>query len=834
MDKRTASWIHRYLDFSFAHPYRILVVAGIAFAVSSYLSAQLKIRSSFLELLPDNSPEVADLNFVAKRSGGDGYLVVAVDAHDLDQAKAFAAKLSPEVEKLTYEDETGQKRPLVNYVEYHYDVQWFRQRALLLLPLDQLQELTREVKERVDYEKAKATGLLSDIVEAPPDFAQIEGNLEHQAEESGIKNYPEYLISKDGKYLYLFAKPNGVAGDLRYCHHLVDDVGAVARNVAGDFPGMSPPKLAGMYVIRIEEDRIIWRDIWASSILSNILAMIVILGATRFRPVALALVMVPMLLGVAVSMGIVRLAIDYVSIVTGFLIPVLIGLGIEYGIHISMRYWEERADLPPREAMYTAIRGTIGGAITSAATNGLAFFVLVFAKFHAFQQFGFIAAVGIALTLIAAYLICPAILVVAEKIRPFKVKPKPAPEPGSVDHTPHPIRRLLPTPVLMGATAAMLFAGLYSGYAFRPKFDSDMRSLSRNDAVEFDAYISKSLGVDIVPAIAWAQDQSSAKKVEEFALDVRKARGESNIIETIASINDLVPLDQKEKMVEISKLKRMLDRAPPALLQGADPKKIETAKKMVGVQPYTIDDVPKSVSRRFMALDGVGTFVLLFPKPVGLYDGKALQTWSSELTDTIAMAKAAGIETHILHESRIAAKIFQLVLGDGPLILGGAAIVVFVVLLIDLRSFRRAFLIMGPLGLGFAWLLGAMRVFNLSLNVLNVAVLPNLVAIAVDNAVHIFHRYHEEGPGSLPHVIRHTGLAAAVATFANGSGYAALIIAEHYGLKTVAYVAILGVTCTSIGTTVFFPALLALGERYEIWRTLRRSSGGKPGETKAA
>src|SRR5207245_1610107 len=232
----------------------------------------------------------------------------------------------------------------------------------------------------------------------------------------------------------------------------------------------------------------------------------------------------------------------------------------------------------------------------------------------------------------------------------------------AVDHTPHPVRRLLPTPVLMGATMALLFAGLYSGYAFRPTFNTDLRSLSKSEAIEFDSYVAKSLGVDIVPAIAWAKDPEAAKKVEEFAKEVKSGRGSSNIIEAIASINDIVPLaqEQKDKMVEIAKLKRLLDRAPPELLKGADRQKIDQAKELVSVQPYTIADAPQSVTRRFMAGQGNETFVLIFPRPLGLYDSAAQDVWADEMDGTIQMAKAAGIETHILHGSRIASKIFRL------------------------------------------------------------------------------------------------------------------------------------------------------------------------------
>jgi hypothetical protein len=113
-------------------------------------------------------------------------------------------------------------------------------------------------------------------------------------------------------------------------------------------------------------------------------------------------------------------------------------------------------------------------------------------------------------------------------------------------------------------------------------------------------------------------------------------------------------------------------------------------------------------------------------------------------------------------------------------------------------------------------ILGAMHLFGVRLNFFNVVVLPNLLAIAVDNSVHLFHRYKEEGPGSLMHIMRHTGFAALVATVSNAAGYGAMLVARHGGLRSVGTLAVLGVTCTFVGTTIFFPALMALLERRKL------------------
>jgi predicted RND superfamily exporter protein len=233
---------------------------------------------------------------------------------------------------------------------------------------------------------------------------------------------------------------------------------------------------------------------------------------------------------------------------------------------------------------------------------------------------------------------------------------------------------------------------------------------------------------------------------------------------------------------------------------------------MTEAKPWTVEELPREIRRRFEPAEGKGTFVLIFPRYAG-YDVQELQWWGDDLNLVIARARAQGIDVHILDSNRIAAKIFTLIKKDGPLIMGLAAAVVFSMIWVALRRFKHAALVAGPLYLGMTCIFGAMHLFDVRLNFINVVVLPNLLAIAVDNSVHLFHRYQEEGPGSLGHIMKTTGFAALIATFSNAAGYGAMLIARHEGLRSVGVLAVVGVVCTFVGTTIFFPALLAVLER---------------------
>ncbi len=173
----------------------------------------------------------------------------------------------------------------------------------------------------------------------------------------------------------------------------MDEAKALAAEVAKGYPGVAVDA-TGNFQNRIEEDAVMRQDLARSGILSALLAVGLILLATR-RLTALAVVGLPVMVSVILTFAFAQLAIGHLNVVTGFLVAILIGLGIEYGVHLSMRYWEERGNKDASAALHATVRGTFAGAITSAVTNAAAFFVLLLAQFHAFNQFGLLAGMGV-------------------------------------------------------------------------------------------------------------------------------------------------------------------------------------------------------------------------------------------------------------------------------------------------------------------------------------------------------------------------------------------------------------------------------------------------------
>jgi predicted RND superfamily exporter protein len=128
------------------------------------------------------------------------------------------------------------------------------------------------------------------------------------------------------------------------------------------------------------------------------------LGAVTLLPVVFSLTWI---LGTMYLLGIPFNA------VTGLITSLTIGLGVAYSIHISERYNQELERTGNvREAMRTAVTGTGGALLGSAATTVGGFGVLAFAILPPLQQFGIITGMTIVYAFLAAVLILPSLLII--------------------------------------------------------------------------------------------------------------------------------------------------------------------------------------------------------------------------------------------------------------------------------------------------------------------------------------------------------------------------------------------------------------------------------------
>ncbi|PTL84318.1 hypothetical protein DAT35_11190 [Vitiosangium sp. GDMCC 1.1324] len=782
----------RFAWLSYQRPGRVLAWVLAVSVAAGLLASRLVFHGSFVELLPAHTQEVRDLESVSQKAGGDGYLVLRARGASPEALRRFAHALAPRLEALEE----------VRYVEFRYDVRFFKERALLMLSAEQLRALREDLEAVLRAEKLAANPLIVNLEDTPPppSFEEI---ARRHTPRVGLS---EYLTSADGSELYLFVKPAGLAGDLVFAQRLLTRVQATSAEVARGFPGVETDA-TGAHVLRLEEDRRMRTDLTRSSLLSGAIAVLIIVLSCR-RLSSLVVVGAPVVVGLLVTFALTQQTIGYLNIITGFLVSILIGLGIEYGLHLAMRYSEERRQHPAGEALREAVLGTWKGALTSACTNAAAFAALTLAEFQAFAQFGWIAAAGVMFTVLATYLIGPALIALTERLRPARAA---APLPSQ----PRPEPQRVPRPLLLGIVVSVLALVAYSASVVGSiGFEPDMRKLRGEfAATRLDERIISQLGRRHSPTVFLTRDVAQAGQLAATLRELEARHGQERTFAEVVSLSDFLPRTGSDVEAERAALRAFVERLPESAKSSERLRPaLQQLQALLDARPFGVEELPAEVRRRFTALDGEGSFVLAF-KRESLSDTDALHRFGDQMVELREVAGARGLSFQVLDSNLIAYRIFELVKKDGPGLLLAAGIAVFAMMVASLRSVRRAGLVAGPLFLGLACLPAAMYLYGLKLNFINAVVLPNLLAIAVDNAVHLYHRYQEEGPGSLPHVVRTTGVAAVVATLSNAAGYGALLTAGHPGLRSIGELALLGVACATLGTTVLFPAILALLER---------------------
>jgi predicted RND superfamily exporter protein len=274
------------------------------------------------------------------------------------------------------------------------------------------------------------------------------------------------------------------------------------------------------------------------------------------------------------------------------------------------------------------------------------------------------------------------------------------------------------------------------------------------------------------------------------------------------------PERQARRAALAVRLGEQLARIRPDMLDDAGRERLAEGLRLVrAAQPVAIEELPYALVGPFVTQDGRGSILHLRMHETDDANTEVLVHWAAEAREITTALRDAGLEAPLLSENWIAGEIFERVARDGRYLLVGTLVAVFLVLLLD---FRRPLVALGVLGavlLGVGGIAGGMWLAGVQLNFMNAAILPVCVGISLDNAIHVYHRWHEGGPGSIPMVLRHTTSANALASATNLLGFAALALTHHEGLRSVAYLAMIGVTATYVSTTLWFPMVLETLDR---------------------
>ncbi|MBN1456208.1 MAG: MMPL family transporter [Methanomicrobia archaeon] len=192
------------------------------------------------------------------------------------------------------------------------------------------------------------------------------------------------------------------------------DVDAITR------PAGVTYKITGIAPIIVKVVELLKGDIVITTLTAGlvIFALLVLLERSFSRGF---IVFLPLIFTVVWTFGTLGFLDISISVTTGVIGAILLGLGVEYGVFMVSRYYEERQRYEPVESIKIAVSNIGASTFGSGATTAAAFFALTLSVMPMIQHLGQTLALGIAFCWLAATVVNPCFILLEERIQARKV-----------------------------------------------------------------------------------------------------------------------------------------------------------------------------------------------------------------------------------------------------------------------------------------------------------------------------------------------------------------------------------------------------------------------------
>jgi predicted RND superfamily exporter protein len=125
---------------------------------------------------------------------------------------------------------------------------------------------------------------------------------------------------------------------------------------------------------------------------------------------------VPVLVTVALLAGTMRYLEIPFNAITGTILALTIGLGVDYSVHVTHRFADEFHRTELVTALERTVRGTGGALLGSVLTTAFGIGVLALAVFPAMGQFGILTALSVIYAFLTSVIVLPSVLVVWDRL----------------------------------------------------------------------------------------------------------------------------------------------------------------------------------------------------------------------------------------------------------------------------------------------------------------------------------------------------------------------------------------------------------------------------------
>ncbi len=666
-----------------------------------------------------------------------------------------------------------------------------------------------------------------------------------------------YFWTKNKRYLVLFVTPTKREDFAGALHSLTALRKAIAQ-LQANFPDVKAG-VTGPEALNVDQMGTALDDMSLATLLSigGLGILLVIFWWGLRRPF---LEMIRLLIDLCLTFGVTTLFVGHLNILSVTFAPLLLGLGIDYGVHWFARYMEEekRGFTSKKEALGEIMDKLAPGLLLAGLTAVLSFFPLVLTGFKGLVELGIICAMGMAITTLTSLTLLPALILLFDKPRQKKHSSPLSP----------PIRPFFEL-TRRRVQALLIFGGI--GFAFsvwgaaKVKFDLNMLHL-QSPKVESVIWEKKLLEGAELSSIYGEILSHSLQDVRQKT----KALESLPTVSRVESVVTLLPPDQEEKIAFLKKLKpvlagmgalglpansidqeeleKIMGRIRFKMLDSSDSR--WGAGKPLEIQMAQVRDLIEELRHRFHSPDGsrvqnaLGSFekdliedlnekldivrANVNGRPMGLEDlpPALLERFMSrnQLFRIRVFSKENIWEPELLGRfvrdlrsvdpdavgDPVTLYVFTQAFRDGCIKAALYAVAfIFIFLLFTFRDFRSTFLALVPLGVGTAWTLGLMHLLKVNLNLANSLFLPLVVGAALEYAIIILHRWRQHEKDKAGIVLPFsTAMGVILAGLTTTVGFGSLCISAHEGIFSLGLLTTVGSLAILAAAILFLPAFL--------------------------
>ncbi len=491
---RTGRLLRRLVRLSCLRP-GLTVGLSLLLAVVAigYTLHALTFKTSTRSLLPQNAGFVQRYAEYAEEFGELEDIVVVVEAGSFEGARAYATRLTDELE-------AGPIK--FHRIAYRIDPTRFEGRQLLYLSTPELKEIRDKIFDHLEFMESfagdpslarllegvntqMAAAFVSNLFDIglqdkdlPVDtrflrvlLDQMASRLEHpgpyRSPWGTLFSFGEdppadagYFLSDDKSLLFILVEtPPGEKGSFTGDQAAIETIRDTIARLRPSFPNVQAG-VTGAPALSNDEMTAAFHDSSISDVLAFALTLVVM--ALAFMRVGKPVLMLGVLaVTLCWSMGVVTLVVGHLTLFSVMFISIVVGIGIDYGIYYLFRYEEEIfLGRSLREALELSAARTGPGMLIGALTASGTFFVLMLTDFRGIQELGLIAGLAILIAWPGMMTLLPAVLMFVDRRHADRPRPR-RPRAPQLERIRVPfLDRLVTFPhtVLVGAGVATVLA----------------------------------------------------------------------------------------------------------------------------------------------------------------------------------------------------------------------------------------------------------------------------------------------------------------------------------------------------------------------------------------